>query len=140
VNTARQWADSIETTTTLRPVWCCSCGVVFGMPKELYRQRKADGDWFWCPNGHQQHYTEREEDRLRRLLDNAETRARACADQKDAAERSNRALRGVVTRTKRRVADGVCPAGCRRHFSNLERHMATQHPDYAQSPDEEHAP
>lgn len=32
--------------------------------------------------------------------------------------------------TLRRIAAGVCPC-CRRSFTDLARHMSSQHPDYA---------
>lgn len=52
--------------------------------------------------------------------------------QRAAAEhRSNAALRGHLTRWRKRVANGVCPvAGCHRHFPNVQAHVATQHVDW----------
>jgi hypothetical protein len=117
---------------------CCTCGVVFGMPDHMLRARRKDGDWFYCPSGHKQHFAESEADRLRKQLKHAEadrdfarTARDAWRDQADAAERSRRALRGVITRERRRTAAGVCPVdGCHRNFSNLGAHMDTEHPDY----------
>lgn len=43
--------------------------------------------------------------------------------------------KGVVTRTRNRIANGVCPC-CDRSFTNLQRHMASKHPDYAHAPAE----
>jgi hypothetical protein len=37
---------------------CCKCGTVFAMDEELQALRKRDGDSFYCPNGHGQHYTQ----------------------------------------------------------------------------------
>ncbi len=117
---------------------CCSCGVVFGMDRDMIARRRRDGEWFYCPNGHKQHYSETEADRLRKQLaherDNrgyAESALSATRDQLDATRRSNTALKGVVTRTKRRVAHGVCPIpGCKRTFAALADHMRTVHPDH----------
>jgi hypothetical protein len=52
------------------------------------------------------------------------------------AKRSLAAQKGVTTRIKRRVANGVCPC-CKRTFQDLARHMAGQHPRYAEATDGE---
>lgn len=54
-------------------ITCCSCGVEFCMPTHLYEQRVKDHGWFYCPNGHQQHFTgkteeEKKIDRLERFV------------------------------------------------------------------------
>ena len=110
---------------------CGRCGVVFAMPDRFLRDRREDGQTFYCPNGHPRVFRESESDRLRRQLANAEARETHERDQRQAAERSNVALRGVVTRTKRRAAAGVCQC-CHRTFQNVARHMANQHPDFTE--------
>ena len=42
----------------LETIVCCTCGIVFAVPQHWRRMRLNHGDWFWCPNGHHQHYTE----------------------------------------------------------------------------------
>jgi len=123
----------------LTAVTCCNCGVIFGIEAGHRRRLHASGDWWFCPNGHQQHYAETEADRLRKQLEQAERRRgwaetalTAARDQRDAEERSHRATKGHLTRVRKRVAAGVCPC-CTRSFQNLARHMAGQHPDYAQA-------
>lgn len=116
---------------TLVLVTCCNCHVPFGMSIDHYNDRREDHQGFYCPNGHRQHFTgPSEKEQLRRQLKWAEADAVHQRDQREAAERSNRALKGVVTKTKRRVGKGVCPC-CTRSFQNLADHMATKHPDYA---------
>jgi hypothetical protein len=123
---------TMQFTGTLVVLNCCECGMSFGMTAEFNRDRHNDGALFYCPAGHKQHYTTSEVDRLQRQLDRAETRARAARDQADAAERSRRAYKGQVTKIRNRTSAGVCPVdGCRRHFANVGRHMASQHPGYA---------
>lgn len=117
---------------------CYRCGVLIGMPADLLARRRNDGESFWCSNGHQQHFAETEAQRLRKQVQRAErerdaarTARDAARDQVDAAERSRRALRGVITRERRRAAAGVCPVdGCHRSFGDLGAHMDTVHPDY----------
>lgn len=145
--TTTQTGVRTSTRVILEPETCCACGVAFGMPTDLMAARKRDGGWFYCPNGHQQHYAKTEADRLREQLAReqaqrkaAETRASAAYDQAEAAERSARAYRGVATRVKNRAAAGVCPVvPCRRNFTDLAAHMATVHPEYPRAEaDEEH--
>lgn len=126
-----------ETVPLVRET-CCTCGVVFAFPRRLYEHLREDpSKWFYCPNGHQQHYTgETKAERERRLRERAE---RALKIEHDAlvAERSRhdqtraslRAQKGVNTRIKNRIKNGVCPC-CNRTFQNLARHMANQHPDF----------
>ena len=55
-------------------------------------------------------------------------------NERAANERTVRRLnaqRANVTKLKKRISAGVCPC-CTRTFSNLSRHMATQHPDYTE--------
>lgn len=131
------------TTYTLTPEitlvthQCGECGITFAMPDHFRDQRRETGQGFYCPNGHCRVFTETEAARLRRELaaskrrqEWAESRATHERDQREAAERSNSALRGVVTRTKRRAAAGVCQC-CSRTFQDVARHMASQHPNYA---------
>jgi hypothetical protein len=121
---------------------CGACGITFGLPKG-FRQECLDhpgpaGKSWWCPNGHPRHYLGKSEaqlereraDRLARKLDAANALATHERDQRYAAERSNRALRAVNTRTRKRIAAGECPC-CRQPFADLAEHMAGQHPEYA---------
>lgn len=47
---------------------CISCGCVFFLPNNLYRQKKCDKTNFYCPNGHGQHYSKSTADELREEL------------------------------------------------------------------------
>lgn len=38
-------------------ITCCKCGIEFGLPVAVYKQREDDGKMFSCPNGHEQHFT-----------------------------------------------------------------------------------
>lgn len=40
--------------------------------------------------------------------------------------------KGLLTRMKNRVGNGVCPC-CNRHFKNLQGHMKTKHPEFKDS-------
>lgn len=112
---------------------CCVCGVMFALPETLRDKLLQTKKDFYCPNGHDQRYTGKTEaekqreraDRLERTLANAEEDLRC-------ERASHRTTKGNVTKLKKRVANGVCPC-CQRSFANLGRHMAGQHPDYAEA-------
>ena len=71
--------------------------------------------------------------RLARLLEIEEARVERERVYSRGMRRKAAALRGVVTRTKNRVGNGVCPC-CNRTFANLMRHMHDQHPGYTAPP------
>ena len=118
------------------PGACCECGVHFMVPAYLLQRFKETGAWFFCPNGHRQHYTKTTVQRLEEQLEREREATSAQARRAEMAERranmeqrSARAYKGRVTRIKNRIKNGVCPC-CNRSFENLARHMATKHPGF----------
>lgn len=116
---------------------CASCGMVFAITQDFEKRRREDGKGFYYPNGHSLSYGNSEIDKLRKKLGQVEEnavwwRARACDYEEDAQreKRQKAAVKGQLTKFKKRVANGVCPC-CNRTFANLSRHMANQHPDFA---------
>lgn len=119
-------------------VECGSCGIHFGLERSFVASRRADHLKFYCPNGCRVNWSgPSEAERLKNQL----AAATAREDQLKAElqskrvmlsqERSRvRGLRGMITKTKKRVGHGVCPC-CTRTFQNVARHMASQHPEYA---------
>lgn len=127
-------AVTVFTSVQLEPISCYSCGVIFGMPAEMDRDRRQDRKSFWCPNGHAQSYigkTEAEKERER--AQKAEERSAALIAQLDQERASHSATKGQLTKTKKRIANGVCPC-CHRSFVQLARHMKGQHPKYTEVP------
>jgi hypothetical protein len=123
---------------TQMEVTVCTCGVLFAMPERMLRQRREDGKSFFCPHGHSLSFHETELDRLRnqaRWARDAEARAKAARDQAQADARAQKAaktrFKNERDRIARRSAAGVCPC-CNRTFKQLRRHMASQHPDFAE--------
>jgi hypothetical protein len=111
---------------------CCACGVLFAFPTTLRERLLADHSRnFYCPNGHSQRYLGKTEaDKQRERAERLERQVANLDEDLRSAYASNRAIRGQVTKLKKRVANGVCPC-CHRTFANLGRHMAGQHPHYA---------
>jgi hypothetical protein len=124
----------MDITVALTAMDCPSCAVIFAVPDRLDKERREDGHAFYCPNGHSMSYSG-EITKLRARLKDAE-RDREWFKEAERHERETRQLverrlaatKGAVTKLRRRVIAGLCPFGCRRHFTNLERHVASRHP------------
>lgn len=131
---------TLALTTTFKTEICCSCGVAFAVTSDYQRRRIDDHAWFYCPNGHSQHYTGKSEaqqqreraEQAERRLANAQENVRIARADETATRRKLSAAKGQLTKTKNRIAAGVCPC-CNRPFANVARHMAGQHPDYAKA-------
>ncbi len=118
---------------------CCrtDCGMTFAIPRTWQKKRIEDHSHWFCPNGHEQRYTgQTEEAKLRAQLEREQAdkaRVQANLDEERrvvrATERRLASTRGVVTRVKNRIKNGVCPC-CRRSFENLAQHMKTKHQRY----------
>ena len=64
------------TTQNFETVDCCNCGIKFQVPEEWDENRREDGRWFYCPNGHKQKYTDCTDDKIEKLEnENRELRA-----------------------------------------------------------------
>jgi len=76
---------------------CCQCNITFWITASHHERLIKCKNDFYCPNGHVQHYLgETDAEKLKRTeqyLEDARSR-------EDAANRSNSALRGVITKMK----------------------------------------
>lgn len=130
---------NFQTVTKYVGETCCTCGVQFALSLDTYNRRHNEGGLFYCPNGHSQHYTKSENTRLKEEIAKKDAaieaeRRRTEWLRADARrlEKQRNAYKGVITKTKNRVGNGVCPC-CTRSFQNLKRHMHHKHPAYKQS-------
>lgn len=120
-------------------IQCANCGISFGLTKDYIRRRREDGEGFHCPSGHSNTYAGKTEvDRLKRELESerklkewAQQDATKARERATHQERRANTFKGHLTRTKNRIAGGVCPC-CNRTFQNLANHMKHQHPSYAE--------
>lgn len=130
---------TLNETVTLVTETCITCGTVYAMEAGMNATRRKSGGNYYCPNGHAQCYSEPTELKLRKRIETLETDLKRTQDSRrhwkenaEAAERSRSAIKGQLTKVKKRVGNGVCPC-CNRTFADLNRHMHSQHPDYADS-------
>lgn len=110
---------------------CCACGGIFAIPRSLYDSLQRDHNRsFYCPKGHQQWYVgQTQEQKLRAKLGRMEQDRDGWRRQEEQRARQLSAARGVTTRIKNRIGNGVCPC-CKRSFLDLKRHMTCKHADY----------
>lgn len=114
---------------------CSRCKEKFALNGETFGTLKRNTHTFHCPWGHPQHFPlgKTAAEKLQEQLD-SERRARQWAEQdrafwQDQARSETKrasAMKGQVTKLKKRAAAGVCPC-CNRTFQNLARHMNTKH-------------
>ena len=121
---------TLERTVTLETHGCGVCGITFAAPEDWWRERRADGATFYCPNGHPRVYRETDVQRLTNQLAAERRNKKFYEDRWLQEKRSKAAIKGQLTKTRNRVANGVCPC-CSRTFVDLGRHMAGQHPEYS---------
>jgi DNA repair exonuclease SbcCD ATPase subunit len=117
---------SVETAIALETEECCACGVTFAMPAGLRQKLQREGGTFYCPNGHGQHYTECEVQTLKKKLKAAEDRTCNLEQQLNGTLDKLAESQKEMHRARRRANAGLCPY-CRRHFTNVGRHIHSKH-------------
>lgn len=115
---------------------CPTCFIVYAFPTAMSERKQESGDSWYCPNGHSISFTtstkakleemRRERDRLKQNEAYLEERLKDRDLDLLRAQRSTAALKGEVTKIRKRVGNGVCPC-CNRTFQNLARHMSVKH-------------
>jgi hypothetical protein len=131
--------SQIVFATTLVAEECITCGVVFALPHTLQLQLEKSHATFYCPSGHGQVYSgetdaerlAKEAEKYKKLWKQEQDYAAGALEERNAAQRSLKATKAAHTRTKNRIANGVCPC-CRRNFPNLSEHMHMEHPTYTE--------
>ncbi len=118
---------AIQTHLAFETVECPRCSAIFAVTTLFEHERRRLHDLFYCPSGHSMSFkSQSTEDALRAQLVREQNRVRFERDQREATERSLAATRGVLTKTRKRIANGICTE-CNRTFPNLARHMASKH-------------
>lgn len=142
MTTQTRYAYDTAVNVQIVAIWCSGCGLPYGLPDGYLEQRQRDGKSWTCPNGCVRLYRKTTEQlalekakvelEAARSLAQREAQRRTRAEgQARLAEYQRRAAKGQLTKTKKRIAAGVCPC-CQRTFQNLANHMAGQHPEYVE--------
>lgn len=117
-------------------IYCYKCNIGFAVSASIRRRWSDAGDNFYCPNGHIQHYTESDVQKLEKQLAQ-ETKRKEWAEQDairqreraDTNEKRRISQKAATTRLRNRAKAGVCPC-CTRSFKQLAAHMSNKHPDF----------
>lgn len=128
-------------------VFCCGeCGGQYALGKRYVEKKREQGGFWTCPycacswgyskSGTENARLKRELEEQRRRTQYEENRAARANERAEKEARRSAAARGQVTKIKRRVAKGACPA-CQHTFPDLHAHMETEHPEWAGSKPEE---
>jgi hypothetical protein len=112
----------------------CWCGIVHAVPTDLrhYQERRFNkGEEFpiYCPLGHTHIPAGKSQAAIER--ERADQLARELANRNDdlRIERLNHAAtKGQLTKARKRADRGVCQH-CKRSFVDVQRHVATKHPE-----------
>lgn len=133
-------ATEFISTISHTHVTCChkGCGLSFFVTKEWEAARRRDHEWWFCPNGHTQHWSgDNAEEKLRKRAERAEQsveeqRQRADRHYRERQHQERRAstFKGHCTRIRKKVATGKCPCCDDTTFRNLRRHMLKHHPGW----------
>lgn len=133
-------AIQYDTYVTMETIICYKCAIPFGVPSNYRQHLRNTGDTFYCPNGHSQVYSK---PRIKSLEEQLKAKEKEFEDSKKwlwniidsknetigAISRQKSAIKGQLTKVKKRIQHGVCPC-CNRTFKNLSDHMKIKHPDY----------
>ena len=105
----------------LVPEECPVCHVWHAIPESMETRMKRNGESAYCPNGHSWLFIDDKAARLEK--ENTALQHRLDIAKQEAAEEFRKR-----TRLERRIKAGICPC-CQRHFTNVERHIKTKHPE-----------
>lgn len=110
---------------------CPECGLNYALTDAFVNRKRDTGEPWYCPHGHSQSFRDGNASKLKAALRELAQKQAEVAYERSRAdmERRIREQREAdLKRHKRRAANGVCGC-CNRSFTNLRRHMATQHPE-----------
>ena len=132
-------AEVITERVTFAAINCATCGFHFFVPQATRQKWRQNATTFYCPLGHSNWYGVSEADKLRKEVAAAKQREETIRHQRDEAQFERDRAREALSKTTKakkalakRIAAGVCPC-CHRTVSQMARHMATKHPDYART-------
>ena len=111
---------------------CCQsdCGISFAVPNWWESGKRQTHSWFFCPNGHRQHFSQESDlEKARRERDIARQQVARAEQEAAEARRGWEKSEREAKKLKKRASAGTCPC-CQRTFSNMATHMKRQHPQF----------
>lgn len=125
---------NIKTTVNVGACVQPGCGMYYALTAEQENQYRRTHARFYCPNGHSLSWEEETpEEKAKRERDAAEAQVTHLRDQLAAERKAHAATKGQVTKARKRAEAALCPVpGCKRSFVQLDRHLASKHPEWHQ--------
>lgn len=128
-------------SVTLKSRTCPNCSGVYAISQEYEEEAMRLGEFkkMWtCPYCKEERgFGEGRIQKLEKELRASQSREQLERDQRHAAERSAEGERiarleseSKRAKMEKRIKNGVCPC-CKRSFCNLQKHIATKHPEFA---------
>jgi hypothetical protein len=107
------------------------CGTLSTTPAEVYRFRRQEGGFNFCPNGHQWGWRRDGSDfeKMRRERDSLKQQLGRLADEAAETRRELERAEQTAKRLRKRAAAGTCPC-CKRSFSHMAEHIKRRHPSF----------
>lgn len=91
----------------MKTLTCGKCDIEYGVTKTHFLYILLAGAPVFCPEGHQRYWILTQDEkkaRIKKILEDAETAKRETERLRE-SDRSNSALRGVITKLKKRLAE-----------------------------------
>jgi hypothetical protein len=119
---------------------CCRCGCrIWLTPTHYFAAMEGRSRiTFHCGYGHPQHFCDeddeitkmrRERDRLKQQMAERDDRIQRLIKLANDAEATTRKVKAEKAKLTKRASAGTCPV-CNRTFSQMARHMQTQHKEF----------
>lgn len=109
---------------------CGNCHIAFAAPADFWARRRNDRKSWFCPNGHERHFTgPTDAEKLRSELDREKQVREAAEARAGKVEQNLAQITKAHRKMRERVMNGVCPC-CNRSFANLREHMKSEHADF----------
>lgn len=109
----------------------CPCGFVSLAPEHWVRQKRNTGQGFTCMGcGGPLAFQPTELERLRAEVETTKQNVVFWQKRAREEEEAKSKVAQLLSKVQKRVGNGVCPC-CHRAFVNMQRHMASKHPEMA---------
>lgn len=135
-------SETITQPVTFTQINCGECGGTYAINERYREQKWQQGGGWHCPycSVAWGYFNDNELARTKKALEQQKSNTEWYRQQAEARGKALNTERhrvigykGVIAKTKKRLAHGVCPC-CQRTFQDLARHMQSKHPDYGDTP------
>lgn len=121
---------ALAVSVSLEQFVCGECGGTYAIAERVVAQKREKGGYWHCPYCQcSWGYHESELQKAQKALAAEKDRHTATLSRLNVAAAERDQLAKKHARLQKRIEKGVCPC-CNRTFLNLQKHMATKHPEF----------